>query len=111
VFSAFCAIFLSFGYNLYLAIGVGILFFICLFVLFFQKYFYLQFSHKIKVNKILEDDIIDLECFGKKGTKLIDKKLQEQLKEKGIKEVIVYRNLPVFGPFLLFGVILVVFIF
>lgn len=108
---AFCTVILAFGYSIYFAIFVGILFFVCMFVLVFQKFFYLQFSYKVRVDNLLEDDIIDLECFGKKGTKLINKKLIEELKEKNIREVTVYRDLPVFAPFLFVGVILSLFIF
>lgn len=104
------AFFLTVSYRPELAILAGLLLFVCLFVLLFQKYFYLDFSHKIKVDKILEDDVVDMQCFGKSGTRLIDDKLKAKLKANKIVEVVVYRNLPVFGPFLLFGVILSVLV-
>jgi len=102
--------FLTITYRVEISIFAALLLFVCLFVLLFQKYFYLDFSHKVKVDKILEDDVVDMQCLGKSGTKLFDKKLLAKLKESKVAEVIVYRNLPVFGPFLLFGVILSVLV-
>jgi len=104
------SIFVYLMYDIWLTVLVFIVFLISLFVLSFQNLFYLDFAKTIKTKDILEDDIVDLNCLNKKGTKLFDKKLLEQLKKNKVLEVVVYRNLPVFGPFLFLGVIIALFI-
>jgi Flp pilus assembly protein protease CpaA len=84
--------------TLYLAFEKGI-----------KKEFFLT---KIKIEQAEEDEIIAIEYIDKKTKEkiknikpLMQKDEIEKLKEKGIKEIPVYRNLPRFGPFIFIGTI------
>lgn len=75
------------------------------------------FLEKIPVGKIEEDELIAKEFLDKKtleglslGPKgIIDAKAAEKLRALGVKEILVYRNLPRFGPFILFGVVAAIY--
>ncbi len=76
-----------------------------------KKEFFLK---KIPVKEIEEDEVIAVEFEDKKVLKelalglkgLIGEKEKIELKKKGITEVLVYRNLPKFGPFIFIGVLI-----
>ena len=78
-----------------------------------KKEFFLK---KIKISELEEDDIIAQEFLDKKiGKKLslnfkgiIDQKVEQKLKELKQTHVPVYRNLPKFAPFVLFGVVVAI---
>jgi len=74
-----------------------------------KKEFFLK---KIKIEQAEEDEIIAIEFIDKKTKQkiknikpLMQKDEIEKLKEKGIKEILVYRELPRFGPFIFIGTI------
>ncbi|MDO8633906.1 MAG: A24 family peptidase [archaeon] len=75
------------------------------------------FLKKIPVNQLEEDEIIAREFLDKKtveqlglGVKgVIDEKARKKILELGLKEIMVYRDLPKFGPFILLGVIAALF--
>lgn len=78
-----------------------------------RKNFFLK---KVKLKELEEDELIALEFLDEKlkkklelkGKALIGKKEKEKLKELGVKEILVYRNLPKFAPFILIGTIAVI---
>ncbi|VVC00118.1 Type IV leader peptidase family protein [uncultured archaeon] len=88
----------------------------CIFIAFergIKKEFFLK---KIKVSGIEEDEVIALEfmeksemekiraCSGAKG--IIGKKEKAELAKIGVKEILVYRDLPRLGPFIFIGCVL-----
>ena len=75
-----------------------------------KKEFFLK---KIKLEEMDEDEVIAFEFMSKKEQekfdaikKVIEKKEIEELNKKGVKELLVFRDLPRFGPFILIGVLL-----
>ncbi|MCX8189679.1 MAG: A24 family peptidase [Candidatus Diapherotrites archaeon] len=88
------------------------LFFSLIFIAFksqIQKELFLQW---VNINQLDEDEIVAKEYLEKDALQLlgsfkgvISEKEKELLKKKGIKKVPVYRNLPPFAPFLLFGIL------
>lgn len=73
-----------------------------------RKEFFLQ---KTKLEKLEEDELLAVEFEEKKTLDLLDLKLKgvlgkkeiEKLEKAGIKEVLVYRNVPRFAPFFFLG--------
>ena len=78
-----------------------------------RKNFFLK---KIKLKDLEEDELIALEFLPEKlqkklalkAKRIIDKKLIEEFKKEKITEVLVYRELPRFAPFILAGIILAI---
>jgi len=78
-----------------------------------RKNFFLK---SVKLKDLEEDELIALEFLPEKVQKrinlkmkrIIDKQLVEELKKEKISEVLVYRDLPRFAPFILAGVILAI---
>ena len=75
------------------------------------------FLKKIPVSQLEEDEIIAREFLDKKtieeiglGMKgVIDEKARKKIMQLGLKEIMVYRDLPKFGPFILLGVVAALF--
>ncbi len=80
-----------------------------------KKNFFLK---KVKLNKLEEDEVVAAEFLDEKTKKELGLKLKgvlgvkeiEKLKKGGIREILVYRDLPRFGPFTFIGVVVAVFI-
>jgi len=83
-----------------------------------KKEFFLE---KVSLSKLEEDELVAFDFIDKKTTKIIlgDSKVQkgvlgskeiENLKKAGIKNILVYRNLPKFAPFI-FLALLLLFVF
>lgn len=76
------------------------------------------FLKNIKVKELEEDELvaiefIDLKLKEKLGMKfkgVIDEKEKKRLLKMKIKEILVYRNLPKFGPFVLAGVVIAIIV-
>ena len=76
-----------------------------------RKEFFLE---KIKLKNLEEDEIVAFEFMDEEERKKIGKgfkgvfgaKEKKELEKKGIKELLVYRNLPRFGVFIFIGVVL-----
>ncbi len=73
------------------------------------------FEQKLKLNQLDEDEIISLNNSKKiltllNNKQLIEKKEIELLKRNKIKEIIVMRNLPKFGPFIFIGTLIGIYI-
>lgn len=76
-----------------------------------RKEFFLK---KVKVNELEEDEVIALEFMGEEernklqlGPKgVVGEKEKRIMQEKGVKEVLVYRDLPRMGPFIFIGAVL-----
>jgi len=75
-----------------------------------RKEFFLK---KIKLKEMEEDEIIAYDMMQEKERKIfgefkkvIEKKSIEKITKAGIKELLVYRNLPRFGPFIFAGTII-----
>ena len=74
------------------------------------------FVKKIALSKLEEDELIAWEFLpeklqkklGLKAKRIIDKQLLQELKKEKLKEVLVYRDLPKFAPFILIGAILAI---
>lgn len=74
-----------------------------------RKNFFLQ---KVKLNELEEDDLIAYDFLkpelrdkiNLKIKGIIDGKLKNELEGLGVKEILVYRNLPKFAPFVFMGV-------
>jgi hypothetical protein len=67
-----------------------------------------NYKEEISVKELLDDDLADLTFMNKGEMVPLDKKLFEEIKSK-LKEtdkIVVYRNLPIFGPFIFLGIIL-----
>lgn len=92
------------------------LFFALLFLAFeksIRKNFFLK---SVKLKDLEEDELIALEFLPEKMRKklslkakgIIDEKLKKELAKEGVKEILVYRNLPRFAPFIFIGVVLAI---
>ncbi|MFH1225051.1 MAG: A24 family peptidase [Candidatus Diapherotrites archaeon] len=76
------------------------------------------FLARVKIAELEEDELIALDFMDEKQKEklgvqfkgIIDEKLKKELLSMGMKEVPVYRNLPRFGPFILAGIVFVVFL-
>jgi len=76
-----------------------------------KKEFFLK---KIKIGEMEEEEIPALEFMNEKEKEQINsafkgvlgEKEKKELQEKGVKEILVYRNLPRFGPFIFLGICL-----
>ncbi len=76
-----------------------------------KKEFFLK---KIKIKEMEEDEIIAYEflggkekkIFGEGFRKVFGEKDAQRLEKLGVKEVLVFRDLPRFGPFIFFGMVL-----
>src|SRR3989344_957815 len=72
------------------------------------------FVKKIKISEMEEDEIVAVDFMDEKekqqiGTKMkwvFGEKEKKELMDKGVRELVVYRNLPRFGPFIFIGVAL-----
>ncbi|MDD5163790.1 MAG: A24 family peptidase [Candidatus ainarchaeum sp.] len=77
-----------------------------------RKNFFLK---KINLSELEEDEVIAAEFLGQKaretlklaGKGIIGEKEKEKLEKAGIKEILVYRNLPPFAPFIFIAIITV----
>ena len=77
-----------------------------------KKEFFLK---KVKLSELEEDEVIAFEFLEEKEKKelelkfkgVIGEKEKEKLEKAGIKEMLVYRALPRFGPFVFFGIAIV----
>jgi len=77
-----------------------------------KKEFFLK---KIKFNDLEEDDLVALEFLDVKLKKklnlkfkgVIGEKEKEKLKEMKVKEILVYRDMPKFAPFIFLGIVVV----
>jgi len=75
-----------------------------------RKSFFLK---KIPVKKLEEDEVVAIDFLDEKAKKalglvakgVLGKKEIERLEKAGIKEILVYRNMPAFGPFIFLGCI------
>jgi len=73
------------------------------------------FLRKIAIEKLEEDEVIAMEFLDEKTKKILGlnakrimgEKEKEKLKKSGIKEVLVYRGMPPFAPFIFAAIILV----
>ena len=77
-----------------------------------RKNFFLK---KIKLKELEEDEVIALDFLDEKTKKALDlqakgilgEKEKQKLEKKGITEILVYRNMPPFGPFIFIAIIAV----
>jgi len=77
-----------------------------------RKNFFLK---KIKLSELGEDEVIAMEFTDEKTRKklglfakgIIGEKEKQKLEKAGIKEILVYRNLPPFAPFIFIAIIIV----
>lgn len=100
------------GINLEVGILLGIIFTLGIIFVALQKEIKKEFfDKKVKLKEIEEDEIISqnnnqtiLKLL--KGKDLIEEKEKELLRKNKITEIIVLRNLPKFGPFILLGVVI-----
>jgi len=63
------------------------------------------YKKEIDIKDLLEDDLADLTFLNKGKMQPLDEKLFKDVKKTNIKKIVVYRNLPVFGPFIFLGVV------
>ena len=110
-------LFMVFSYW-YLAVGLFIFSFFAFISLLLKETIMEKFyTNKITISNLLDDDLINLDLLKEKHKDLklkahgnmypLDKKMYNKLKKDLPKntKIIVYRNLPVFGPFIFLGII------
>ncbi|HLC80044.1 MAG TPA: A24 family peptidase [archaeon] len=75
------------------------------------------FAKKIKLSEMEEDEIVALDLMEEDGKKIsagikgvFGNEEKKKLEKLGIGQIIVYRNLPRFGPFILIGVVAALFL-
>jgi hypothetical protein len=98
---------------LVLAIPLGFALLFLAFEKSIRKNFFLK---KVKLKDLEEDELIALEFLPEKlqkkldlkAKRIIDKKLIEEFKKEKITEVLVYRELPRFAPFIFVGIVLAI---
>jgi len=93
-------------FNIYFAIIFSYLTFICILSLNFKDFIQNSFYRtEIQVKDLLDDDLADLIFLGKGDMYPLDSDLSAKIKEQKKPEdkITVYRNLPIFGPFIFLG--------
>lgn len=95
--------------NIYIALFFFVISFLALITLMFKENIVsARYKKEIKVSELLDDDLADLTVIGKGEMVPLDKKLLEQIQKKLKQDdkITVYRDMPVFGPFIFLGTII-----
>lgn len=97
-------------FNYIYIFSIGILALASVLYLTYKEAILESFAKKVTIDEVEEEDIAAVELMEKemqlKVKRLLDKNEIENLKNKGIKELIVYKNLPPFLPFVLAALII-----